>query len=232
MSAAQLARRAIWMLLALTMHSAPADAQAKPQPRPRPASAARQPRVFHIDGYAMVGRVTFTAAETFTTILGKSAGPMVGGGARVGIPLGGLFIDVGAWRYRDEGERVVMVNNTPYRLGIPLTATVTPFELSAGWRFRFSRVSKLTPYVAGGITSTKYQETSSFNTPAEDVDETFNGSHLFAGAEYRVVRWVGAAAEVHWTTVPDALGHGGVSKAFNDTDLGGRSFRFKITIGR
>ena len=33
-------------------------------------------------------------------------------------------------------------------------------------------------------------------------------------------------------TVPDAIGKGGVSQGFNETNLGGTSLRFKITIGR
>jgi hypothetical protein len=32
--------------------------------------------------------------------------------------------------------------------------------------------------------------------------------------------------------VPDAIGESGVSKAFNETDLGGTTLRFKITIGQ
>ena len=36
----------------------------------------------------------------------------------------------------------------------------------------------------------------------------------------------------NWTTVPDAIGESGLSAAFNESNLGGASFRFKITIGR
>ena len=77
-----------------------------------------------------------------------------------------------------------------------------------------------------------YKETSSFSTPAEDVDERFNGYHVIGGVEYKVLRWLGLAGEAAWTTIPDAIGTGGASKEFGDTDLGGTSFRAKITIGR
>ena len=84
----------------------------------------------------MFGRVNFTAEESFDAIVGSPPGPIVGGGARVGLPFGGLFVDVGAWRYRAEGERVFVANNEIFELGIPVAITVTPIEISAGWRFR------------------------------------------------------------------------------------------------
>ena len=117
-------------------------------------------------------------------------------------------------------------------LGIPVDVTVTPIEISGGWRFRIRSLPKLSPYVAGGLTAMKYHESSDGSTSAEDVDETFSGYHLLGGAEYKITRWLGVAGEASWTTVPDAIGESGVSAAFDETDLGGTTFRFKITIGR
>ena len=71
----------------------------------------------------------------------------------------------------------------------------------------------------------KYHESSGSSTPADDVDDTFNGYHLLGGAEYKITRWLGVAGEASWTTVPDAIGESGVSDAFNETDLGGATFR-------
>ncbi|HEX6164627.1 MAG TPA: hypothetical protein VFZ31_14750, partial [Vicinamibacterales bacterium] len=110
--------------------------------------------------------------------------------------------------------------------------TVTPLEISGGWRFRLRRVPKLTPYVAGGFTSLRYEETSEFSTTNEDVDENFGGYHLLGGAEYKFSRWLGVAGEASWATVPDAIGEAGVSQRFSETDLGGTTLRVKITIGR
>jgi hypothetical protein len=211
--------------LALVASTAPASAQATPRP-------AGQLRGIDIGGYAMFGNITFTAVDSFEAILGTSSGPIVGGGARVGLPWGGLFVDVGAWRFEDHGERAFIFDGEAISLGIPVTVTIIPIEFSAGWRFRFSRLPKFLPYAAGGLTSLKYRETSDFSTPAEDVDETFNGYHVLGGAEYKIFRWLGIAGEASWTTVPDAIGEAGVSDHFNETDLGGKTFRFKITIGR
>jgi hypothetical protein len=206
-------------------------AQAKPVPRTPPPPPPPS-RSIEIHGYAMFGRINFTAADSFDVTLGKPDGTIFGGGARVGLPLGGLFIDAGAWRFRGEGERVFIFEGEEFPLGIPVEITITPLELSAGWQFRFRRLPRLRPYVAGGYTSYGYKETSQFATDDENVDERFPGYHLGGGIEYRLTRWLGLGGELTWTTVPDAIGESGVSAEFDETDLGGTTFRFKITIGR
>ena len=207
------------------------EAFAQTRPRSRPA-AAPQSRSVQIGGYAMLGNINFTASESFDAVLGSPSGVIFGGGTRIDLPLGGLFVDVGAWRYRADGERVFVANDEIFKLGIPVTITVTPIEISAGWRLRLRRMPKLKPYAAGGFTILKYNETSEFSTASDDVDESFNGYHVIGGAEYKITRWLGLAGEASWSTVPDAIGESGVSEAFNETDLGGTTFRVKITIGR
>ena len=235
MSAAIMARQLTTaftaMVLIASAGATSAYAQSKPQPRTT-GSSAPPSRGIDIGGYGMFGNINFTAADSFDAILGEPSGPIFGGGARVGLPWGGLFVDVGAWRFHAEGERAFVFDDEVISLGIPVDVKVTPIEVSAGWRFRIRQMPKLIPYAAGGFTSLKYQETSDFSTPAEDVDETFNGYHLLGGAEYKILSWLGVAGEFSWTTVPDAIGESGVSEAFNETDLGGTTFRFKITIGR
>lgn len=224
---------ATFVAIALIAWAGATAAHAQSKPRPRPATAGARPsRGVDIGGYGMFGNANFAAAKSFDAILGTSSGPIVGGGARVGLPWGGLFLDVGAWRFHAEGERAFVFDNEVIGLGIPVDVNVTPIEISAGWRFRIRRLPKLVPYAAGGLTSMRYTETSDFSTPAEDADETFTGYHVLGGAEYKITRWLGVAGEASWTTVPDAIGDSGVSGAFNETDLGGTTLRLKITIGR
>jgi hypothetical protein len=52
------------------------------------------------------------------------------------------------------------------------------------------------------------------------------------GATVRLTRWLGVGGEFAWTTVPDAIGSGGVSAEFNEDNLGGTSLRLKILVGR
>jgi hypothetical protein len=235
MSGATMTRRRSQMVIATLLMVAvsvtAAQAQSKPRPR-QTAASTRQSRSIEVGGYAMFGRVNFTAAESFDAILGTSSGPLIGGGARIGLPWHGLFADVGAWRFHADGERAFVFNNEAIPLGIPVEITVVPFEISLGWQARLRRLPKLIPYAAAGLTSMKYQETSGSSTTAENVDERFAGYHVLGGAEYKVLRWLGVAGEVAWTTVPDAIGESGVSQAFSNTDLGGTTLRVKITIGR
>ena len=125
-----------------------------------------------------------------------------------------------------------MLDGQVIPLGIPLDVTIVPIEISAGWKFRIRALPKLIPYVAGGYTSLSYKETSLFSGSGENVDDRFGGYHLRGGAEFKVMRWLGVAGEFAWTTVPDAIGGGGVSKASTEDDLGGISFRARITVGR
>jgi opacity protein-like surface antigen len=217
------------MLLAAGIPAA--FAQSKPRPKPAAVAQPRQGGI-QIGGYAMFGRINFTASESFDAVVGDPSGSIFGGGGRVGLPLGGLFVDVGAWRYRGEGERVFVADDEVFELGVPVEITVTPIEISAGWRFRIRRAPKLIPYAGGGFTILKYQETSDFASGAENADDSFSGYHLLGGAEYKITRWLGVAGEASWSTVPDAIGESGVSEAFDETDLGGTTFRVKITIGR
>lgn len=206
-------------------------AQARPRAR-RPPPPPLPPPTLDIGGYAMLGLMNFTAADSFDVILGSPSGVVFGGGARVDLPLGGLFVDVGAWRFRGEGERAFVFEGEEFPLGIPVEITVTPLELTAGWQFRFRAAPRFRPYLGAGYTCYGYRETSEFATDAENVDDRFGGYLLLGGAEYRIGKWVALSGEAAWTTVPDAIGDAGVSAAFDETDLGGTSFRFKITIGR
>ena len=208
-----------------------AQEPARPRPVARPAPP-RQSRNIEIGGFAVFGRIDFAAAQSFDAILGEHAGLMFGGGARIGLPIGGLFAEVGAWRFRGDGERVFIFDGTRYPLGIDEDITVTPIEFSAGWRVRFRRAPKVIPYVAGGFTSLRYQETSDHSESAEDVDENFGGYHFKGGVEYKIRRWLGVGGEAQWSTIPDAIGTAGVSETFKETDLGGTALRVKITIGR
>jgi opacity protein-like surface antigen len=194
------------------------------------AQAARTPP--SIEGYAMFGGISLTAAESFEAIVGEPSGTIRGGGLRIGLGLGGVFFDVGAWHFQADGERVFIFDDEVIKLGIPVELKLTPIEISAGWRFRLRKLPRVIPYAAAGLTSMRYEETSDFSGPSEDFDGTFNGYHVLGGAEYKITRWLGVVGEGSWSTIPDAIGKAGVSKAFNDTDLGGTTLRLKITIGR
>jgi hypothetical protein len=245
--------RSLLLVVLMAAVSLPAQAQTKPAPPPpqpgapqkpaKPTTLARAAQPF--------GGVMFQAKDSFDAVLGSNTGPSFGGGGQVLLPWG-LYAEAAAWRFTNDGERVfVGPNQEVFPLGIPLEVTLTPLEITGGWRYRHcpapprnpktppARVAamrpcapRLIPYVGGGLSSYKYAETSQFSTSDEDVNARFNGFHLLGGAEYRVHRWVGVSGEVAWSSVKDALGAGGVSAAFDENNLGGATFRMKISVGR
>jgi opacity protein-like surface antigen len=194
--------------------------------------AASNPASAQIRGFADVGSTTFAATESFETILGTATGVVFGGGVEVMLPKN-IFASVRASRFRKTGERVfVTEGGERFGLGIPATITVTPIEFTGG--YRFDRGWRVVPYGGGGFGRHRLRETSEFATDEENVEESFNGYHVLGGAEFRVAQWIGAAGELQWATVPDALGQdpNGVSNHFDETNLGGLTFRAKFVIGR
>ena len=205
----------------------PAHAQVRPQPRP----IVPDPPAFSVRLFGDAGLDRLAAAKSFNAVFGKDNGPVFGGGAEA-VLRQGWFVRFNMWRFKEEGERAVRVENQTFRLGIPLTVTITPVELNAGYRFPLGRRRVLIPYVGGGVSSHGYKETSAFSVGDENVNERFTGYQALGGVEYRFHRAVGFAGEVQFTTVPDALGAGGISAEFNETDLGGLIVRGRLLFGR
>jgi hypothetical protein len=195
-----------------------------------PASA-QTGREIGVRGFGMVGNLNLTSSESFEAVLDRSSGPIFGGGAQVLLPWN-IYVEIGAWRFKEDGERVFIgPGGEIFKLGVPLEVTMTPLEITGGYRFTMlSR--RVIPYAGLGYSSYRYRETSEFADADEDVDGTFSGFHLQAGAELRILEWLGVGGEIGWASVPDALGEGGVSAHFNEDNIGGTSIRFKITVGR
>ncbi len=191
-----------------------------------PASAQE----FGIRGFADFGSRNFTATESFTAILGTDRGPVFGGGVEARLPWH-LFANVRASRFRATGERVFIFEGAQFDLGIPTTITVTPIELTGGYRFEFWR--RFVPSAGLGVGWHKYTETSEFATDSENVEMRHTGVQLLGGAEFGLARWLAAAGELQWATVPDALRDdpNGVASEFGEDDLGGVTVRVKIVIG-
>lgn len=205
------------------------------QPARRPSTPARRapayPPGLQIRGFGTVGMTWFTASQTFDAVLATKSGTEFGGG--LSLTNGPAFLDVGARRFEKTGERVFVTDTREvFRLGIPATITMTPLDVTAGWRFRPLFGGRLRPLVGVGYTRMMYEEASEFAESGEDVSESFNGFHVLGGGEIRVHRLVGLQAEVVWTSIADAIGENGASKAFGETNLGGTSARLKLVIGR
>lgn len=193
------------------------------------ATAEDRPPAFSIRPFFLFAEESFAAEKTFDATFGHSYGPFFGGGGQVVIH-DRFVIEVGASRYQEDGQRAFLSNGISYPLGIPLTATITPIEITAGYRFRLS--PRVRPYVAAGVGSWSYQETSSFADPEDNVDTRHAGWVVNGGAEFRLQRWIGLAVDAEYSHVHGILGQGGISQQAGESDLGGVAGRFKVIIGR
>ena len=196
------------------------------RPAPRPQTTIR--------GFGDIGATRFAAADSFKAVLGSSVGVVFGGGAEVVLPQR-IFFRGRVSRFQKNGERVFVLDDEVFPLGIDTKVRLTPLEISAGYRFQArGRTGTVIPYLGGGVGWHRYEETSDFADASENVSETFVGYHVLGGAEYRMGRMIAIGGEAQWTSVPDALGgdQSSASAAFDETNLGGISFRVRFIIGR
>jgi len=194
-----------------------------------PAASAQDEPSLSIRPFVFGSIQGFSAVDSFDAVFGKSYAPLFGGGVQV-VVHDQFFVELAASRFKQTGERAFISNGQSFRLGIPLTATLTPFEVTAGYRFKVS--PSIRPYVAAGAGTYQYKETSSFSDPGEDVDVRHAGFVLNGGADFRLHPWIRVGADVQYTHVPGILGVTGVSAQAGESDLGGLAARFKFIVGR
>jgi opacity protein-like surface antigen len=193
----------------------------------RPASAqATAEEPLSVRAFFDLGTQTFAASDTFDATFGSHWGTFVGGGGQVRWRW--LLFEVSASRFERTGERVFVFENEVFRLGIPTTVSVRPVELTAA--YRLPRVWRLVPYAGGGMGRHRYEETSEFATDDENLRFTTSSYHLVGGAEAQLWRWIGVVAEIRHRVVGDAIGKGGISRDFGESDLGGTSINLRISL--
>jgi opacity protein-like surface antigen len=171
------------------------------------------------------------ANKSAKAIFGGSSGGFTGGGSIRYVFMRSAFVGVGAHYFTRDGQRVFVADptSTPFRLGHPLTIREIPVYGMVGWRFLAD--SHLVPYVAFGVGATSLSEKSivgGIEDPPSQSQSKFS-SHFIAGVEFgrSVVRF---GAEVMYTTVPDSIGLGGVSKIYGEKDVGGFTVVGKIVV--
>ena len=194
-----------------------------------PAAAQGPDPAISVRLFGLVSDQQFAAQDTFNASFGSARGLFWGGGIEVVLP-SGIFADLGVSRFRKTGQRAFISGGQAFGLGIPLTATVTPIEVTAGYRLRLH--GPVAPYIGLGVGSYSYQESSSFSDPGDSIDERNFGVLGVIGAEVRVRSWMSVSADVQDTRITGILGKGGLSQQANEDDLGGVAVRFRIIIGR
>jgi len=159
---------------------------------------------------------------------GSSGGGTFGGGARY-VFGPGIFVAAGARTFSKTGERVFVANATSpvQKLGFPLEIRITPIFGTVGYRFFQGR--KLVPYLGVGGGVTRFRETSDVAGDAREDSRSKGTFHALAGVEFGAGSFR-VGAEGSWASAPDAVGVGGVSRVFNEDDLGGFSVVGKLVF--
>ena len=191
-----------------------------PRPAPRrvlPPLPAEPPISFR--PYVMGAESAFAAVDTFKAVFGKSYGPFFGGGLQVAFH-GKYYVEVGASRYAQTGQRAFFANGQSFGLRIPLTAHITPLEITAGYRFRPRSMPSVRPYLGAGLTSYAYEEKSNFDEPGEGLTTRGTGLVGVGGVEFRVHKYVGISADGAVAHVTGILGSGGHFKGHRRIESG------------
>lgn len=210
---------------------------------PQAARMPPEPRTLRLRLSGHAGLTSFTAADSFEAILGTSNGLVLGGGG--GVLIGRhLFVDVQVSRFSADGERVFVSDDRDiFPLGIPTTVTTMPVDVSAGWRFTPGQPAgdaalpaprrsgfRPVPFAGGGIGVVQYEEVADFADAGDNVSDSHSSYHVLGGLELPFTRRFGASVDALYRWVPDALGEGGVSATYGDTDLAGFTFRVRATV--
>lgn len=194
-------------------------------------------RALRLSGYGSAGLFSAAAKDSFEAILETRSGIDLGAGVQLAWqsgPLRGLFVEGDVSRFEETGQRVFVDGRDVFRLGIPLTLTLTPIEVSAGYRLAATHrrrdgtvvAAPVSYFGGGGVGTVRYRE-------ADDdaqIADGFTAYHVMGGAEVRVWGPLHVGAEARYRWVPDSLGVAGVSEAFEETDLGGATFRVRIGV--
>lgn len=226
--------------LALAIPAVAADSPDGAPPRPRRSAPAKpHHRVAADDApkislrpYFLVTGQEFSAQRTFDATFGSSFQPFWGAGLELAFRQG-PFVDVSASRFHKDGQRAFYDNGQTFGLGIPLTTTITPFEVTAGYRFlRIWR--RAVPYLGAGFGSYGYTETGAFADPSlnENVDTRHAGYLVVGGAEFRVHTWIALSVDAQYTHISGILGNAGLSQQTGESNLGGTAARFRVLVGR
>jgi Outer membrane protein beta-barrel domain len=175
-------------------------------------------QVFAINGQG--GYFAMTASDSAKAVFDSAGGFTGGGGLSYGFGKH-LYVEAGARTFSKSGEKVFVAGPSEpvYKLGFPLKARLRPIYGTIGYRFMGGK-SAFSPYLGlgGGITS--YREESTVAGIATTESQSKASFHGLVGLEYGKGH-LRFAVEGLYTTVPNSIGVGGVSKVYAEDDLGG-----------
>ena len=177
-------------------------------------------------GYSEMTNASKSAKAIFD---GSKGGGTIGGFIRVGLGQS-FFVEAHGRHFQKTGERVFVAdpNGEVFHLGHPLTIRLIPVYGAVGYRFLPN--SHFAPYVTIGLGATSYKETSDVAGLVETQSATKFSGHGALGVDY-LAGPLRIGVEVGYSTVPNTIGESGVSKIYNEKDVGGLTVLARLAFG-
>jgi opacity protein-like surface antigen len=191
------------------------------------------PRAARAEGFAIGlegGYYDMTnARNSARAIFGSGAGGATFGAfVRHGISRS-LFVGVGGRMFQRTGERAFAASKDApaFRLGHPLKVRVLPVYALIG--YRLSPDASFSPYLGLGAGITSYHEESNVAGDVTSESATKPSFHGVLGLEYGrgSIRF---AIEGMYMTAPNTIGSAGISKVYEENDVGGASVVGRIVF--
>lgn len=172
------------------------------------------------------GYLSLTATRSAEAAFGSSGGFTWGAAGRYTF-YKGFYGSAGFRTFSATGERVFVAGpaDPVAGLGFPLSVRITPINLTVGYRLRDGKL--VVPYAGVGGVIASYSEQSSVAGANYDQSSTKGGFQALAGVEVGRGRFR-FGVEGGWSTIPNAIGVGGVSSVYNEDDIGGWSVVGKV----
>jgi opacity protein-like surface antigen len=177
-------------------------------------------------GYSEMTNASKSAKAIFD---GSKGGGTIGGFVRVGLGQS-FFLEAHGRHFQKTGERVFIADppGEVFPLGHPLTIRLIPVYGAIGYRFMPN--SHFAPYVTIGLGATSYKETSDVAGLVETQSATKFSGHGALGVDY-LAGPLRIGVEVGYSTVPNTIGDSGVSKVYNEKDVGGLTVLARLAFG-
>jgi len=177
-------------------------------------------------GYSEMTNASKSAKAIFD---GSKGGGTFGGFVRIGLGQS-FFLEAHGRHFQKTGERVFIADaaGEVFPLGHPLTIRLIPVYGAVGYRFLPS--SHFAPYVTIGLGATSYKETSDVAGLVETQSATKFSGHGALGVDY-LAGPLRIGVEVGYSTVPNTIGESGVSKIYNEKDVGGLTVLARLAFG-
>lgn len=152
-------------------------------------------------------------ADSYDAVYGESLNPI---GARFEWNVRPRFLlALSASLVSADGEQVVILDGEgPVSTGVPTELELQPWHLTAA--FRIHPEGPWSGYVGGGPTLLRFDESSEF----ERDSGTELGYHVAGGVRRSFGRFVVGVGALY-SSIPDAVGEGGISAELGEDDLGG-----------